>query len=112
MRYLDLGIAYSVSMIIGMSTVICFSKSPENIVEPISAPTISKSIKDLINPDCDKLRKDNLTCLACNIYHEARGETDAGQIMVAKVTMNRVEHSHKNVCEIVWADKQFSWTHQ
>lgn len=53
------------------------------------------------------------TCLAMNIYHEARGESIAGQIAVAQVTMNRVEHKSwpDTVCEVVYQKKQFSWTH-
>ncbi|MDH4276309.1 MAG: cell wall hydrolase [Gammaproteobacteria bacterium] len=51
-------------------------------------------------------------CLAKNIYHEARGEPDAGQLAVALVTMNRV-YSGKypnTVCDVVWQAYQFSWT--
>lgn len=53
------------------------------------------------------------TCLAMNIYHEARGESIAGQIAVAQVTMNRVAHKDwpETVCKVVYQKKQFSWTH-
>lgn len=53
------------------------------------------------------------TCLALNIYHEARGEPIAGQIAVAQVTMNRVAHKSwpDDVCKVVYQRKQFSWTH-
>jgi len=55
----------------------------------------------------------DLECLALNIYHEARGETVEGQIGVAFVTLNRVEHSNwpDNICDVVYQEKQFSWTH-
>lgn len=51
-------------------------------------------------------------CLALNVYHEARGEDVLGQIAVAQVTMNRVDHPHfpSNVCDVVWQKNQFSWT--
>lgn len=54
-----------------------------------------------------------LTCLAMNIYHEARGEPIDGQIAVAQVTMNRVAHKDwpETVCKVVYQKKQFSWTH-
>ncbi len=57
--------------------------------------------------------KDDLHCLALNIYHEARGEPHEGQLAVAYVTMNRmVSHRYPNsVCGVVWQRKQFSWTH-
>jgi|DEB0MinimDraft_10_1074344.scaffolds.fasta_scaffold00577_19 spore germination cell wall hydrolase CwlJ-like protein len=54
-----------------------------------------------------------LKCLADNIYFESLIEPLAGQIAVANVTMNRVNSPHfpNTVCEVVWANKQFSWTH-
>ncbi len=53
-----------------------------------------------------------LGCLALNIYHEARGETEKGKLAVAAVTINRVNSKHypNTVCEVVWQRKQFSWT--
>lgn len=53
-----------------------------------------------------------IECLADNIYHEARGESIIGQIAVAQVTLNRVEHSYfpDTVCDVVWQPHQFSWT--
>ena len=52
-------------------------------------------------------------CLALNIYHEARGERVEGQIAVAQVTLNRVNHDKwgSTICEVVYQPKQFSWTH-
>jgi len=57
--------------------------------------------------------KDEIDCLALNIYHEARGESHTGQIAVAYVTMNRVVSGRypNNVCDVIWQSKQFSWTH-
>ena len=54
----------------------------------------------------------DIECLAMNIYHEARGEPVVGQIAVAQVTMNRVEHNYfpDTVCSVVWDEDQFSWT--
>lgn len=51
-------------------------------------------------------------CLALNIYHEARSESSEGQIAVAQVTLNRVDHRvwPNTICEVVYDDKQFSWT--
>lgn len=58
-----------------------------------------------------KFDKD-IRCLAVNIYHEARGEPEIGQMMVAFVTMNRVnDHRFPNdVCSVVYQPHQFSWT--
>ena len=51
-------------------------------------------------------------CLALNVYHEARGEVIEGQIAVAHVTLNRVNHSYfpETICDVVYQNRQFSWT--
>ena len=56
---------------------------------------------------------EQIKCLADNIYFEALTESEAGQVAVANVTMNRVKSKHfpDNVCDVVWEPKQFSWTH-
>lgn len=61
-------------------------------------------------------------CLALNTYHEARGESLAGQYAVADVVLNRVESSNypNSVCDVVFQARrwqgnpirnkcQFSW---
>jgi N-acetylmuramoyl-L-alanine amidase len=47
--------------------------------------------------------RQNLACLARNVYYEARGEPPAGQYAVAEVTMNRAASSHypDSVCAVV-----------
>jgi len=52
--------------------------------------------------------RQNLTCLARNVYFEARGEPLAGQYAVAEVTMNRKASGRypATVCEVV---HQQSW---
>jgi N-acetylmuramoyl-L-alanine amidase len=54
----------------------------------------------------------SVECLARNVYHEARGETIAGQYAVAEVTMNRRASPGypKTVCEVVYQRAAFSWT--
>ena len=54
-----------------------------------------------------------LTCLALNVYFEARSEPIIAQFAVAQVTMNRVKSAQypDNVCDVVWDNRQFSWTH-
>lgn len=68
------------------------------------------------------LRAVDLSCLAQNVYYEARGEPLAGQYAVAEVTMNRVASPSfpSTVCEVVHAGRwdarrgrrigAFSWT--
>lgn len=54
-----------------------------------------------------------LLCLAAAIFFEARGEPHTGQELVAEVVMNRVKHERfpDTVCDVVYEDKQFSFTH-
>ncbi len=64
----------------------------------------------------------NLTCLAFNVYFEARGEPMAGQYAVAEVTMNRVASGRypDTICDVVHQENwdplrgryvsAFSWT--
>lgn len=96
-------------------------------IEPIKIPSFEyKSYKKSIQSqsfleihanfdfvDCDKIREDNdMVCLACNIYHEARNQPKEGQIAVANVTLNRVKSNRfpDDICSVVWQKKQFSWT--
>ena len=53
-----------------------------------------------------------LHCLALNVYHEARSESEQGKFAVARVTLNRVASPRypDTVCEVVWQRRQFSWT--
>ncbi len=51
-----------------------------------------------------------VTCLALNLYYEARGESLDAQMLVAEVTINRAAQREQTICETVWEDDQFSWT--
>src|SRR5262245_12358380 len=51
-----------------------------------------------------KEERRNLTCLAWNVYFEARGESLAGQRAVAEVTMNRKASGRfaDSICGVVY----------
>ena len=51
-------------------------------------------------------------CLAKNIYHEAGIEPTEGKYAVAQVTLNRLRAGQwgKDICSVVYAKSQFSWT--
>ncbi len=55
--------------------------------------------------------KEEHICMAKNIYFEARNESIQGQILVALVTIQRVEDPRwpNDVCGVVYDNKQFSW---
>jgi N-acetylmuramoyl-L-alanine amidase len=69
-----------------------------------------------------EVHRQNVACLARNIYYEARGEPVAGQYAVAEVTMNRKASRRfpRTVCEVVYQKNwdpirkrhvgAFSWT--
>jgi len=50
-------------------------------------------------------------CLAMNIYHEARGESLAGQMGVANSVLNRVDDPRfpNDVCGVVYQARYSSW---
>ncbi len=53
--------------------------------------------------------------MALNVYHEARGEKELGQMMVAYVTLKRAEDNRsmwggRTILGVVFKKKQFSWT--
>ena len=52
------------------------------------------------------------TCLALNVYFEARDQDIDGQRMVAEVSMERVHETGfpKSICGVVWQPGAFSWT--
>jgi spore germination cell wall hydrolase CwlJ-like protein len=58
--------------------------------------------------------KKDLDCLTKNVYYEAGVEARAGKYAVAHVTVNRLKTGYwgKDVCRVVYAKKQFSWTEQ
>lgn len=71
---------------------------------------LSFSVSDHKVPNMPKFKE--LQCLATNVYKEARGESQEGQVAVARVTLNRVENKHypKTICGVVYQPYQFSWT--
>lgn len=56
----------------------------------------------------------DVECLTKNIYYEARGEDKVGKYAVAHVTVNRMNTGKwgNDLCKVVYAKKQFSWTLQ
>ncbi|MEZ5686399.1 MAG: cell wall hydrolase [Paracoccaceae bacterium] len=73
------------------------------------APKAARGGKGAINSE-------QLACLSQVLYHEARGETPAGQQAVAEVVLNRVDDPAfpNTVCGVVYQSNtrgcQFSWT--
>ena len=84
------------------------------IAAVLAALLLSTSINMPTKPKTQivKAKAQDIECLAKNIYHEARGEPFQGQIAVALVTVNRVASGlfQNTICNVVYANRQFSWT--
>lgn len=77
---------------------------------------------DLISTDVKKLEKskrEDVQCLALNIYHEARGSSIQDRIASTYVVFNRYEDKDypltsnkqtKSLCDVVFDRYQFCWT--
>lgn len=77
---------------------------------------------DLILPEIKMLEKndkEDVECLALNIYHEARGSTIEDRIASTYVVFNRFNDKHypltskkqnKSLCDIIFDKWQFCWT--
>lgn len=64
-----------------------------------------------VSPAYPTLRPQQMKCLTDNVYFEARGEPLKGQMLVARVTLNRAkEEFNGDICDAVYAKGQFSWT--
>lgn len=55
--------------------------------------------------------KSEVQCLSEMMYHEARGESDAGKLAVAIVTINRAKSDKypKNICSVIQQKGQYPW---
>lgn len=61
----------------------------------------------------EEIETKEVFCLAQNIWFESRSSTFEDQKMVGFTTLNRVKDRRypTSICEVVWDDQQFSWTH-
>lgn len=82
-------------------------------VTPVVA-TVEKQVSQMMEAQA-KFRQGEVRCLARAMYFEARGESVAGQIAVAQVTLNRVkaEKFPDTVCNVVHEKRhgscQYTW---
>jgi spore germination cell wall hydrolase CwlJ-like protein len=76
-----------------------------------AASAIKRESSGRVAPPPRAVAADAHSCLALNVYWEARNQSVAGQLAVAQVTLNRVADPRyaDNVCDVVYQHKQFSW---
>lgn len=79
----------------------------DNIAEVINEAIVDTNERIKYTPQ-------DVECLTKNIYYEAGVENKQGKYAVANVTVNRLKSGQwgNNVCKVVYAKKQFSWTLQ
>ena len=88
------------------------SYSP-NLPIPVDYSYDNRKVQAVIDRfDSRTIDGDQLTCLAKVIYHEARGETQQGQLAVALVTINRTKSGlfPDTICKVVYQKGQYQWT--
>jgi spore germination cell wall hydrolase CwlJ-like protein len=73
--------------------------------------SLTLSVSPLQASDYTPNIKEEILCLAQNIYFESRGEPVKGQIAVALVTINRANNPDypNTICGVVKQGCQFSW---
>ena len=79
-------------------------------VTPV-APVKPKFLQIVKTEDDVRYSKQDLFCMAKNIYHEAGYEPTLGKYAVAQVTINRMKSPQykDTVCSVVFEPYQFSW---
>jgi len=74
---------------------------------------IEEKLDDIVQTkETIKYTPKDIECLTKNIYYEAGIEDRVGKYAVANITVNRMKAGYwgKNICHVVYANKQFSWT--
>jgi len=96
--------------------LVCVSPATANTSYPFRSAQAELTV---INTNTLSRRTEReLICMARNIYHEARGQSEANQQAVAWVTRNRAHITNRSICEVVFESHtvngrrvaQFSWT--
>ena len=61
-----------------------------------------------------QIDKKEIQCMAMNIYHEARNESELGQVAVANVTINRASSKRfpDTICSVVYQARMSKWWKQ
>lgn len=87
------------------------SKVNMNLVILLILVVIGVFLHATLSEAAESWPRDPVSCMAANIYHEARGESFEGMLMVAQVTLNRVNSQlyPNTICEVVKQKDQFSW---
>ena len=96
------------------SIVVEIAPTPAELVTRNTSLDYIDNSVDIISISKLTISKQELTCLATNLYHEARGESDRGMIAVAHVTLNRVNSSRypDTICGVVHQAVHSKWWYE
>lgn len=87
--------------------------NPINQVATVTpaTPVKPKFLQIVDTDESVRYSRQDLFCMAKNIYHEARSEPTLGKYAVAQVTINRMKSPvfGGRVCSVVFEPYQFSW---
>ncbi len=80
---------------------------PISIPERLAYARANTPVTEFKTPVSRKVSDKQLSCLATAIYFEARGESYRGQVAVAQVVMNRVNHKlyPNTICGVVYQNQ-------
>lgn len=108
--------AKALTVVLLVAYVMIFLKISDrpDSVKPIQVPVVEApkpAPKAPVQLSLGSIDFKSMECLAMNIYHEARNESEKGQIAVALVTKNRVEDDRfpDTYCGVVRQGKITSW---
>lgn len=68
------------------------------------SPNVVDKASASVDTEISSYAETQITCLAMNMYHEARGQGTAGQLAVTAVVLNRVNDKRfpNSICEVVY----------
>jgi len=80
---------------------------PISVPERLAYARANAPVTEFKTPVSRKVSDKQLSCLATAIYFEARGEAYRGQVAVAQVVMNRVNHTlyPNTICGVVYQNQ-------
>ena len=97
-------------MIAAFLGYIVWQHHPRVMTPDILMPELRYQAPELLQPDMRYLLNislEDMSCMALNIYHEARGETHSGMLAVGYVTQNRARDARfpDQICDVVFQGK-------
>lgn len=96
-------------IVVSCLSLLFVSATPKQVNADIPPSGNDKYFEQIV-PILPELEK-QIECLALNIYHEARNESEAGKIAVALVTLNRRASDlfPNSVCGVVYEGRISKW---